>query len=342
MNRFLRSLPEKLVYFSSSVLSRIINGKKDLRALTFKNILCIKLDEIGDLCYTLHVFGMLKKQYPQSNITLLCKPFAASLTRNDPNIDKVTSDWNELKGNYDLIIDLRGNWRSIFYAMKVWPKARLDRGTVRWANRGNGHPHEVLTNLQIVEPIIAEVNRSTQPRIYPGQQELDKVIGFLREHRIERFAMLHTGARKALRKWNQYALLGTYLKKEKGLEVLFTGDLSDVDEIDAIRSSLPFTTYNTAGKFNLAEFAALVSKATVYVGNESGPLHIAAVAGTPVVGLYGPGEPYVFYPWSERAAYVHHVLECNPCDQVHCVHPESPCITRITLGEVCEQLEKVL
>jgi ADP-heptose:LPS heptosyltransferase len=341
MRKLIQTLPEKLVYFFSSLLSHLINGKKVLRNLEFNNILCIKLDEIGDLCYSLHVFKMLKMQYPNSQITLLCKPFALSLTQDDPNITTTTSNWKDIKNDYDLIVDLRGSWKSIFFALKIWPKARLDRGTVRWKNKGN-HPHEVITNLQIIEPIISKENQNTQPKIYFGFDELNKVDSFIQTNQIASFAIIHASARKELRKWDKYDLLATFLHQQKKMDILFIGDKNDVSEIEVIQQKLSFNTYNIAGKFNLAEFAALVSKATIYVGNESGPLHIAAVSGAPTLGLYGPGEPFVFYPWSEKSSYLHHVLECNPCDQIHCVHPENPCIKRIQLSEVINKIEVLI
>ena len=89
------------------------------------------------------------------------------------------------------------------------------------------------------------------------------------------------------------------------------------------------------------ELSALAEKATLYVGNESGPLHIAAVSGTTAIGLFGPGEPFVFYPWGTKTAYLHHILPCNPCNQTHCIHPESPCITRISVQEVIHQLKLI-
>ena len=100
----------------------------------------------------------------------------------------------------------------------MFPKARLDRGTVRFANRKKGkHPHEVLTNLQLVEPIISRENQSTQPKIRASIEEKRKADDYLLEHGITRFALIHPGARKALRRWDKYAELATWLKKEKQL-----------------------------------------------------------------------------------------------------------------------------
>lgn len=325
------------------LLTRAINRNKDMRNYAPRHILCIRQDEIGDMCYSLHVFSMLKQQFPDVKITLLCKPSSITLLNNQTSITHLTSNFSDLIHQYDMIIDLRGTWRSILFSVTHWPKIRLDRATVRFANSKTGqHPHEVLTNLQVIEPIIDKKNQHTSPRILVSKQDQKKAQDFLIDHNIGAFVILHIGARKTLRKWNQYAQLATYLKKEKNLNIIFTGDKSEVKEIKHLQTTLSFETYSIAGFFNLTELSALASMSTLYIGNESGPLHIAAVSGATCIGLYGPGEPFVFYPWGNQSVVLHHVLECNPCDQVHCVHPDNPCINRITLSDVIEKVESLL
>ena len=87
---------EKLIYGSSFLLSRLINGNKSLKEIPVQNILVVKLDEIGDLCYSLHVFDALKLKYPNSKITLLCKSFCNALVEAHPSIDKIVHDLNEV------------------------------------------------------------------------------------------------------------------------------------------------------------------------------------------------------------------------------------------------------
>jgi heptosyltransferase-2 len=343
MRLFRQTWREKLIYFTSMLLSKTINGKKDISAYKPQHILCIKQDEIGDVCYSLHVFDMLRRQFPEAKITLLCKPFAITLLNNNPAITHLTSNFNDLIHKYDLIIDLRGSWRSIFFAIAHWPKFRLDRATVRFMNSKKGkHPHEVITNLQVVEPIISTSNQSIDPRIFTGKTDLKKADDFLIDNNIRSFALIHTGARRKLRKWDKFPDLIHYLKKEKKLDIVFIGDKTDTAKIKQIQQTIGFETYSIADFFNLTELSAIASRANLYVGNESGPLHIASISGAPSLGLYGPGEPDVFYPRGKKTAVVHHVLECNPCDQVHCVHPENPCIKRISMLEVIEKIETLL
>lgn len=340
-----KNLREKSVYFFSMMITRIINGNKKIHEFSFQNILCIREDEIGDLCYSLHVFKSLKKQYPSAKITLLCKPFAIQLVKNDPDVDKATSDWKELTNDYDLIVDLRGSRKSNLYALKHRPRIRLDRGTVRYQNKLKGnHPHEVITNLQVIGPLLDDENKISTPRIYIDHAESGKAERYLSENNIHAFAVLHIGARRELRRWplKNYATLAVYLKEQHQLDILFCGDKSDLTSITTVTNLIPFKTFSIAADFSLLEFSAVVSKADLFVGNESGPLHIASVSDTPSLGLFGPGEPNVFYPVGKKTAYLHHVLECNPCDQIHCVHPHNPCIHRITIEEVIEKVQLLL
>jgi ADP-heptose:LPS heptosyltransferase len=340
MRLFLLTLPEKIVYALSILLSKWINKGKQLSDISVTSILCIKQDEIGDLCYSMHVFEMLKKQFPQASLTLLCKPFALSLTADHPCIDKRVTSYSELdKKRYDLIIDLRENRRSVFYALFNIPSYRLNRGTVRYTNKINGgHPHEVITNFQVVSPIISKQNEVLSPRLFYSNTTKHKIDSYINNQSLGRFAILHTGARKALRRWDKFGKIAEYLYHTYHLNIVFTGDASEQKDIEHLQQQIPFKTYSIAGVFNLNEFACMVSKAQIYIGNESGPLCIASISGTISIGLFGPGEPNVFYPWGKNTAYVHHVLECNPCDQIHCKYPNNTCMQRITVDEVTEKV----
>ena len=123
---------------------------------------------------------------------------------------------------------------------------------------------------------------------------------------------------------------------------VFIGDEIEAGEIANAQKLISVTSVNAAGKLSLTVLAAVLEKATIYIGNESGPLHMASVMQVPSLGLYGPGPQHIFYPYGKKTAVIHHVLECNPCDQIHCVHLENPCIQRITLEEVKSKISELI
>ncbi len=92
----------------------------------------------------------------------------------------------------------------------------------------------------------------------------------------------------------------------------------------------------------LLSFFAFIQRASLYVGNESGPLQLADIAAVPLVAIYGPGVPDVFYPISSRSKVLHEILPCNPCDQVTCAQPQDRCIDRIELTSVKMAVDEVL
>ncbi len=335
----------KVIYFFSWLASLLINRFKNPSGKNFRNILVIRHDEIGDMITALPVFDALMKKFPESQISVWCYPLTKPLIENHPAISHIAVSKSELKRKYDLIVDLRGNFETIGYALKHGPYYRLDRGTVRFKNKFAlpQHPHEVLANLQIIMPVIGQIPQEPELNLYLNEENYRKADEYLLSNSISDFVLLHTGARKKLRQWpsKKFSMLASLLKEKYGWDTVIAGTSEELPEIEKLQSLIPFKTFSFTG-YSLTDFAALASKADCFVGNESGPMHIAAAMKIPVVGLFGPGEPHTFSPFGKKATYIHHQLKCNPCDQVHCVQPDHPCINLIEVHEVMEKIKEVI
>jgi heptosyltransferase-3 len=331
----------KIIYFFSWLTSLLINNFKNPRKQVIKKILVIRLDEIGDMVTTLPVFDYLKEKFPDAEITVWCLTLTAQLLKHNSKISKIVSSEKELTGNYDLIVDLRGDFKTMKYALTNFAKIRLDRGTVRFRNKFflPKHPHEVFTNLQTLEAIIGEIKEDVKINLPFGKENENVAVQFLERNSISKFVIFHTGARKLLRRLpgDKFAAVATYLKAKFQTEIVFVGSNDELDDIKKIQDQIKFQTYIFNG-FSLLDFAALSSKAILMIGNESGPMHLSAAVNIPVIGLFGPGEPHVFAPYGKKTTFIHHQLECNPCDQIHCAHPEFTCMQRITVEEIVEKI----
>jgi ADP-heptose:LPS heptosyltransferase len=100
------------------------------------------------------------------------------------------------------------------------------------------------------------------------------------------------------------------------------------------------------GHFDLAEVRALVDRAALYIGGDSGPMHIASTSTVPIVGLYGPTLPVRSAPWrspewTHEAAEVRD-LPCRPCDQRTCVPGDFRCLTWLKAEDVAAAAERAL
>jgi ADP-heptose:LPS heptosyltransferase len=336
---------DKFQYLLSIGLSRFINRNKNPKHLTFQSILFIRMDEIGDMCYSLHVFKIIKDQYPNAHLTLWCKPPAASLARNSSSLNAVVTDASQLDQHYDLIIDLRGREQGLWFALKHLPKYRLERGSVRLKNKKNGaQPHELITNFNIIQPLLDKDYSLQIPQIEWSNADEFRALEFISKNSINKFALLHTTAKRTLKEWpaERYVEVAKLLNTNYQLAIIFCGDKDDTEKIQAIQSQLPFSTYSIAGDFSLGAFAALCKTASFFIGNDSSPLHIASLCNVPSLGLFGPGQSDTFYPYGKRSTFLHHILPCNPCDQIHCKHPLNPCIQRISLEEVSEKIRMLM
>lgn len=337
---------ERLLFFCSYLLTRWINLWRNPARLRPQRILIFRLDEIGDMVTTLPVFEALKKRHPQVELTLFCKPLMKSLVQYDPNLDRIVTDYAALSGRYDVIIDLRGDWDSLRFALGQRPKLRLDRGSHRFINRlfKREQEHELLFNLKITAPVTGEILAAPHAQIYTGKRNIQQAELFVQRHDLDQFVVFHTGARKLLRRWGlqSWATLAAALKSDYGYNIVFAGAAEDVADIKRIQDKIPFETFSFADKGNLLDYAALVTLAQLMVGNESGPMHIAAATGTPTLALFGPGQPEIFAPFGEQHRFLHIKLACNPCDQLSCVFPENPCMNRLKSEQVLTEIHTML
>jgi len=102
----------------------------------------------------------------------------------------------------------------------------------------------------------------------------------------------------------------------------------------------------SCGEFSLAELRALVDRAALFVGGDSGPLHIAATSAVPIVGLYGPTLPVRSAPWRDDRWMTVSVdagaLPCRPCDQRVCAPGDFRCLTAIAPAPVIDAARRAL
>jgi ADP-heptose:LPS heptosyltransferase len=300
------------------------------------------MDEIGDLVTALPVFYNIYNQYPNARITLLCKPFNAIFFKNLDYINCVHS-LNEVlqKDYYDLILDLRGNKKTLQYAFTHRPKYRLDRGSIRLKNKFfGGQKNEIDTNLEVISPIInGELKNSNT--ICLSTVETNKINTFIELEGLNQFAIIHIGARDKARRWpiNRFQEIIEYINNQYSISCMLVGGQDDNELNDkCLQGVQNKNNRNVVGSFNLIEFAALCSKATLFIGNESGPLHIAAAQNTPNIALFGPGVKDVFYPKNEKSIVHHYFLATGHTQQTI----ENSTIFSISTAEVKQSIDRLL
>ena len=127
---------------------------------------------------------------------------------------------------------------------------------------------------------------------------------------------------------------------------MIAGDASDREAAEAVRALIPGGAPLLAGRTGLPELAALLQRARVVIANDSGPAHLAAAVGSPVVALFGPThEAFGFTPRGERVRVISRPLACRPCTVhggVRCPRGRRACLDDILPGEVLAAARELL
>ena len=135
------------------------------------------------------------------------------------------------------------------------------------------------------------------------------ISDFLLTHQIDRqepLVAIHPGSPIPLKRWlpERYAELADWLIAQKRAQVLFVGVEDEISIITQVQGLMRGESINIAGKTTVTQLASILHSCNVFIGNDSGPMHLAAAVGTQTIGLYGPGDPTRFGPigvqWSNN------------------------------------------
>ncbi len=167
---------------------------------------------------------------------------------------------------------------------------------------------------------------------------------------------MHVSAGNPFRRWPSAAFVDLACRlasKDPKRRIILTSGPSDAAAATAIaedaRARLGTSERQAileCGEFDLAELKALIARAALYIGGDSGPLHIAGTTGVPVVGLYGPTLPVRSQPFRSArfisAAAEVSDLPCRPCNQRRCEPGDFRCLTGISAETVAALAERAL
>lgn len=182
----------------------------------------------------------------------------------------------------------------------------------------------------------------------------DFAESFFRENKLsDRFAaVIHTGTSTKERSWHleRYAEVCNHLAAKYNAVIIFTGGKDDISGAEKVSSLVNGQTFNMTGIINIGRTAAVIEKASLFVGNDSGPMHIASALKTPVVVIFGPGNPVKTHPFTSTELYIQvkKDFSCRPCKQrffKECSPSASgkpECIESIKSNDVTDACDKII
>jgi heptosyltransferase-2 len=325
----------------------------------------IRFSSLGDVVLALPVAASLKAEFPATEITFLTRAAYRGLLEGQPGIDRVATleeapagvaglrGFCRGLGAFDVAIDLHGTLRSRICLRALaahrtlsYPKDAVLRRL--WA-AGWMRARMARERRHVVDRYLAPLRvlgvraATTVPALTLAPAELAAAREALRAAGVRdpaRTAVLFPGARWPNKRWTAegFAAVAAGLRDADGLEPVLAGDAADRDRAEAVRALIPGGAPVLAGATDVRGLAAILRVSRLAVANDSGPAHLAAAAGTPVVAVFGPThEAFGFAPRGEHAVVVSHQLPCRPCTVHggrHCRRGHRACLDDIAPGEV--------
>ncbi|HTI37060.1 MAG TPA: glycosyltransferase family 9 protein [Vicinamibacterales bacterium] len=276
------------------------------------------------------------------------------------------------KGRFDLAIDLHGGPRSAWLARLSGARERVGyriQGRSWMYTRTVERPrelrarHSVRNQWDLLEAIPGWPGGAPDPDVDPVEIPVDpaadaRVAARLRTAGVgdgDTLIVLHVSAGNPFRRWPEPSFVNTIVglagRDARRRIVLSSGpsDRSAASRIAlAARAKLGDNGARVldAGEFDLTELRALIGRSRLFIGGDTGPLHVAAATATPVVGIYGPTLAARSAPWRSRRTTTLSVeiegLPCRPCDQRVCAPGDYRCLTTLSPSAVLEAAENAL
>ena len=216
-------------------------------------------------------------------------------------------------------------------------------------NRGPGHVVDLWEQVFRRAGIpLSEMEKN--PRVPVDPEALQSVEQFLVKKNIFGHPLLaiHPGGRHWFKRWppDRFGRLATWWHQQKKGATILVVTPSERTVMDSVRSAIPPEIKVVPFMGTISELHALFSKVDFFVGNDSGPLHLARSAGASVLGLYGSTLPSVWGPVDGpeddlRAKTIYHAVSCSPCSHTGCTLGEENCLRQITLEESIGFLKKM-
>ena len=151
------------------------------------------------------------------------------------------------------------------------------------------------------------------------------------------YVVIHPFSGWSYKSWpmQRFQALANYLSRSLLLDVAFICKSDESPSLDSLRKAFAGNrSIHFVATTDLTFIYSILMHAALFVGNDSGPLHIASMAGVPCVGLFGPAPPELTAPKHSQVMSHFHRLDCCPCELVHCVRPDKPCMELISTDEV--------
>ena len=337
-----------------------------------KKILIIQTAFLGDVILTTPLVKVVRENFPQSFISILLIPQTSEAFKNNPHINQLIfydkkekqkgiGDFLKLvsfiqKEKFDLAIIPHRSLRSalLAYLSKIPQRIGFHTasGSFLYTNEVTykTNLHEIDRNLSLLFPLGYSI-RNIKPQLFPIEEDFawaDKFLNQSGADKNKKLVGIFPSSVWTTKRWTMegFASVADKLIQEAKVEVLFLGSSKDEKLLLKISSMMRLKPIIPIGKTSLLKSAALVSKCSAVLSNDSAPVHIAIAMEKPVVAVFGSTLPeFGFAPYGESHTIIQKSVYCRPCG-IHgkkiCPEIHFGCMKGTSPDEVFQAIKKYL
>jgi predicted lipopolysaccharide heptosyltransferase III len=328
--------------------------------MTFHNLLVVKLRYLGDVLLATPVMTQLRRAFPEARITMLVNRGTEDMVAGNRDLNDVLILEKEgiaaqaafclalRRKGFDCVIDLTDGDRSAFLTWMTKAPVRIGFNQEhRWRGRAYtsiavpqlNDVHRIERNLSSLRAI-GIVPEPGMPvlELSPDDEEAGERIlaQWRRDDESFPFVMFQPGARYWFKAWpaERFVELANRLCAATDCRILIGGSPQERELAAAIVSKADPRVISLAGQLPVRHYAAVLKRCALYIGNDAGPMHMAAALGTPVLALFGPSNPAEWGPRGSRVWTIYKGLDCRQCFHPTCERGEMSCMKQISVEEV--------
>ena len=347
-----------------------------------KNILCIRLDSLGDVLMTTPAIRALKEFNPARKITLLTSNAGARVAALIPEISqtviynapwmKATKLRSDSSQEHKMAAQLRHAGFDAAVIFTVFSQNPLPAALLAyladiplrlaycrenpyqlltdWAFEADPGPgqqvrHEVRRHLDLVAKVGCHTQDESLSICVPASAErsIRKIVYKCGLDLNAPWVVIHPGASAPSRRYRPdgFARAAYDLIVNHGIQVVFTGSLSERSLVQEIQSQIDAPSISEAGYLKVDQLAALLALAPLLISNNTGPVHIAAAVGTPVIDIYALTNPQ-HTPWGIPYRLLYHDVPCKFCYKSICPMVHHNCLRLVTPESVVQAALELL
>jgi ADP-heptose:LPS heptosyltransferase len=357
-------------------------NKKKYQAIQkdeIKSIIVIGFLLIGDTVMYIPALNILKKNYPNAKITLVCGGIVKSILISqslvddfivvncpwispfDKSVKNIVNFFSSLKivnkKRYDIAIDFRGDWRNIFYMNFINSTRKISfdfsGGTYMLTDPisvERNIEHLIDETIELLTRIDCVIEDSDKyPKLELTVDDKAYLENFEKEFDLAEKVVvgIHPGASLEERKWKDEKYAETIIRLTKDIKNIFFILFEGPNEHESIERIIGCfvnerVDYLVINK-SIREYLVLLNSCKLIICNDSGAAHLAAAFNIPEIVIFGKGDPIEVKPFSRNISkIVSYSLECKPCHLINCKFGTNLCMNMVTVDDVYLHASEIL